>query len=79
MAEQPSTLRSELNELLLVGLGAVPGALLRWQVALRLEDQNLLVNSLGDLISDIVWSEWEKNYFFGALPYTACARIERCE
>ena len=47
MAEQSSSLRSELNELLLVALGAVPGALLRWQVALRLEDQNLLVNGLG--------------------------------
>ena len=47
MAEQPSTLRSELTELLLVAAGAVPGALLRWQVALHLEDQNLLVNVLG--------------------------------
>ena len=41
MAEQSSTLRSELNELLLVAVGAVPGALLRWQVALHLGDQNL--------------------------------------
>ena len=47
MAEQPSTLRSELNVLLLVALGAVPGALIRWQVALHLADQNLLVNSVG--------------------------------
>ena len=47
MAEQPSTLRSELIELLLVAAGAVPGALLRWQVALHLGDQNLLVNVLG--------------------------------
>ena len=47
MAEQSSTLRSELNELLLVAVGAVPGALLRWQVALHLGDQNLLVNVLG--------------------------------
>ena len=47
MAEQSSTLRSELNELLLVAVGAVPGALLRWQVALHLGDQNLLVNTLG--------------------------------
>ena len=47
MAEQLSTLRSELNELLLVALGAVPGALIRWQVALHLADQNLLVNSVG--------------------------------
>ena len=47
MAEQPSTLRSELTELLLVAAGAVPGALLRWQVALHVGDQNLLVNVLG--------------------------------
>ena len=47
MAEQLSTLRSELIELLLVAVGAVPGALLRWQVALHVGDQNLLVNVLG--------------------------------
>ena len=47
MAEQSSMLRSELTELLLVAAGAVPGALLRWQVALHLGDQNLLVNVLG--------------------------------
>ena len=28
-------------------MGAVPGALLRWQLALHLGDQNLLVNVLG--------------------------------
>ncbi len=44
---QSSLLRSELIELLLVAAGAVPGALLRWQVALHLGDQNLLVNVLG--------------------------------
>ena len=47
MAEQSSMLRSELTELLLVAAGAVPGALLRWQVALHLGDQNLLVNIVG--------------------------------
>ena len=47
MAEQSSTLRSELNELLLVAVGAVPGALLRWQVGLHLADLNLLANVLG--------------------------------
>ena len=49
MAEQSQTamLRSELIELLLVAAGAVPGALLRWQVARHLGDQNLLVNVLG--------------------------------
>ena len=47
MADQTSRLRHELIELLLVALGAVPGALIRWQVALHLADQNLLVNSVG--------------------------------
>lgn len=47
MAEQHSRLRNELAELLLVAAGAVPGALLRWQVANYLGDQNLLVNVLG--------------------------------
>ena len=47
MPETKQSLRLELQELLLVGAGAVPGALLRWQVALHLGDQNLLVNVLG--------------------------------
>ena len=47
MADQSSRLRGELTELLLVAAGAVPGALLRWQLALHLGDQNLLVNVLG--------------------------------
>ena len=47
MPETKPSLQLELQELLLVALGAVPGALLRWQVALHLGDQNLLVNVLG--------------------------------
>ena len=47
MPETKPSLQLELQEMLLVGLGAVPGALLRWQVALHLGDQNLLVNTLG--------------------------------
>ena len=50
MAEQAKAarlLRRESAELLWVALGALPGALLRWQVALHLQDQNLLVNTLG--------------------------------
>ena len=47
MPETKPSLQLELQELLLVGLGAVPGALLRWQMALHLGDQNLLVNVLG--------------------------------
>ena len=47
MPETNPSLQLELQELLLVGVGAVPGALLRWQLALHLGDQNLLVNVLG--------------------------------
>ena len=47
MPETQPSLQLELLELLLVGAGAVPGALLRWQLALHLGDQNLLVNVLG--------------------------------
>ena len=47
MPETKPSLQRELQELLLVGVGAVPGALLRWQLALHLGDQNLLVNGLG--------------------------------
>ena len=47
MPETKPSLQMELQELLLVGAGAVPGALLRWQLALHLGDQNLLVNVLG--------------------------------
>ena len=47
MPETKPSLQLELQELLLVGVGAVPGALLRWQLALYLGDQNLLVNVLG--------------------------------
>ena len=47
MPETKQLLRLELQDLLLVAVGAVPGALLRWQVAEHLNDQNLLVNILG--------------------------------
>ena len=47
MPETKPLLRLELQDLLLVAVGAVPGALLRWQVAEHLNDQNLLVNTLG--------------------------------
>ena len=47
MAEQQRSLNAELQELLLVGLGAVPGALLRWQVSLHWADRHLLVNVAG--------------------------------
>jgi fluoride exporter len=49
MAEQQHhhSLTAELHELLLVAFGAVPGALLRWQVALHLGDRHVLVNVVG--------------------------------
>ena len=49
MAEQQQqrSLSAELQELFLVALGAVPGALLRWQVTLHWADRHLLVNVLG--------------------------------
>ena len=46
MPEIKPSLQLELQELSLVGVGAVPGSLLRWQ-ALHLGDQNVLVNVLG--------------------------------
>ena len=50
MPDQSLSLRKELEELLLVGLGAVPGALLRWQFGVLLQDRDVLVNVLGSLI-----------------------------
>ena len=47
MANPRLVLRFELQELLLVALGAVPGALLRWQLGLYLADQNVVANLLG--------------------------------
>ena len=47
MADSLRPLRIELQELALVGLGAVPGALLRWQVSLHLQDQHIVVNVFG--------------------------------
>ncbi len=50
MAEFRLHLRKELEELLLVALGAVPGALLRWQLSVQLQDRHVLVNTLGAAI-----------------------------
>ena len=50
MPEQTPSLGTELQELLLVGVGAVPGALLRWQFGLVLHDRDVVVNVLGSLI-----------------------------
>ena len=43
-------LREDLRELALVALGAVPGAVLRWQVAAHLHDNDVIVNVLGAFI-----------------------------
>jgi len=47
MSDHRFALKFEFQELLLVAIGAVPGALLRWQVALHFVDQNILANTLG--------------------------------
>ena len=44
------TLRQDLNELALVGLGAVPGAVLRWQVGSHFHDNDVIANVLGAFI-----------------------------
>ena len=50
MPERSPSLAKELQELLLVAVGAVPGALLRWQFGVVLHDRDVLVNVLGSLI-----------------------------
>jgi CrcB protein len=57
MALATYRLRFELRELLLVGLGAIPGALLRWQSSVQLgpwlggsAGADLLVNVLGSFL-----------------------------
>lgn len=44
------SLRKDLSELLLIALGAVPGAVMRWQVGAHLHDNNVIVNVLGAFI-----------------------------
>ena len=41
------SLRKDLSELLLVALGAVPGAVMRWQIGSYLHDNDVIVNVLG--------------------------------
>ena len=41
------SLRQDLSELALVALGAVPGAVMRWQIGSHLHDNNVIVNVLG--------------------------------
>ena len=44
------SLRQDLHELALVALGAVPGAVMRWQIASHFHDNNVIVNVLGAFI-----------------------------
>ena len=51
MLNTPSrALRHELQELLLVAVGAVPGALCRWQLGVHLADKDLIANVVGALV-----------------------------
>ena len=50
MSENSPSLTTELQELLLVAVGAVPGAMLRWQFSVVLHDRDVLVNVFGSLI-----------------------------
>ena len=50
MPENSPSLGTELQELLLVAVGAVPGAFLRWQFSVVLQDRDVLDNVLGSLI-----------------------------
>ena len=44
------SLRKDLSELALVALGAVPGAVMRWQIGSYLHDNDVIVNVLGAFI-----------------------------
>lgn len=44
------TLRQDLTELVLVAIGAVPGAVLRWQLGLHWDGQDLIANGTGALV-----------------------------
>ena len=50
MPENSPSLTTELQELMLVAVGAVPGALLRWQFGVEFHDRDVLVNVFGSLI-----------------------------
>ena len=50
IATHQLSLRKDLSELLLVALGAVPGAVMRWQIGSHLHDNNVIVNLLGAFV-----------------------------
>ncbi len=49
-ASRQLSLRQDLSELALVALGAVPGAVMRWQIASHFHDNDVMVNVLGAFI-----------------------------
>ncbi len=49
-ASRQLSLRQDLSELALVALGAVPGAVMRWQIASHFHDNDVIVNVLGAFI-----------------------------
>ncbi len=49
-ATRQLSLRQDLSELALVALGAVPGAVMRWQIASHFHDNDVMVNVLGAFI-----------------------------
>ena len=50
----PRSLRNDLRELLLVAVGAVPGAVLRWQLGVHLADKDLIANVAGALLLGVL-------------------------
>ena len=53
-AKADLTLRQELTELVLVAIGAAPGAVLRWQLGVHWADQDLLANVAGALLLGVL-------------------------
>ena len=53
-AKADLTLRQELTELVLVATGAVPGAVLRWQLGVYWADQDLIANVAGALLLGVL-------------------------
>lgn len=39
----------------------------------------ILMQSLGDLLVDFMWREWDSAYFFGMLPDRVCTLAGRCD
>ena len=50
MTSPSRSLRHDLQEMLLVALGAVPGAVMRWQLGVHLSDKDLIANVAGALV-----------------------------